>query len=86
MPTHTNSTPAHVIYIPYNNTIPPPCFVEHLIFVIFWCSIYFDMAIALLGVTTRLCSVPAKAENISNQHGWRAANILNKPAIFLDIK
>ena len=56
--------------------------VEHLIFVIFWCSIYFDMAIAVLGVTTRLCSVPAKAENISNQHGWRAVNILNKPAIF----
>ena len=62
--------------------IPPPCFVEHLIFVIFWCSIYFDMAIAVLGITTRLCSVPAKAENISNQHGWRAVNILNKPAIF----
>ena len=28
-------------------------FHVYLIFVIFWCSIYFDMAIAVLGVTTR---------------------------------
>ncbi len=55
---------------------------KDLIFIIIWCSICVDIAVAVLGRRNpEIYGVRGDKKHLQPK-GWRAVNILNKPAIF----